>query len=286
MDKAILKLFRNYENALAQCAPKMLDDAINLAARQVDVHTVAPNLLWRLIWDKPLYANSSVTAADNRVRNIEFLFAELPSTRNNWINDFRVEFNLVEIGQKRAHWADHRNYKYPGKRSKQLSTEFNIPGRRLRAIYGAGKAFAQWHGRFPNRFFKLSRQKQIFAIRRSFGAGWGTISAAHLLTDLGLAVKPDIHLVATAQAIGLIEIKNYQFGMPLSDSRLTETIDRVVELNEALNPNSTSMTLVKSLRRLDKVLMEISRQKLLPKEFQGADKPHRTGRCRFINVSC
>ena len=286
MDKAILEKFRNYENALARWAPTMLDDANNLAARQVDARAISPNLLWRLIWDKPLYANSSVTAADNRVRNIEFLFAELPSTKNSWINDFSVEFNLVERGQKRAHWTDHRNYKFSGKTSKQLSTEFSILGRRLRAIHGAGKAFVRWHGRLPTRFFKLSRQQQIFAIRRSFGAGWGPISAAHLLTDLGLAVKPDIHLVATAQAIGLIEIKNYQFGMPFSDSRLIEIIDRVVDLNEALNPNSSSMTLVKSLRRLDKVLMEISRQKILPKEFQGADKPHRTGRRRIINVSC
>ena len=41
-------------------------------------------------------------------------------------------------------------------------------------------------------------------VQREMGPGWGHITVLHFLTDLGLACKPDLHLVRTVRHLGIV----------------------------------------------------------------------------------
>lgn len=84
------------------------------------------------------------------------------------------------------------------------------------------------------------------------GAGWGHITVLHFLTDLGLACKPDLHLVRTVRHLGMsLDLRNAKVPN-LTDSIIINT--RVRELLRLIDGEVRPAR----LRYLDKVLMDIS----------------------------
>lgn len=99
------------------------------------------------------------------------------------------------------------------------------------------------------------------------GMGWGATTADHMLTDLGLSVKPDIHLRRSAVRMGLFAP---DVPSDLTDEEIEQIatvldpriVRAIVDLSAHVPPTAYS-TARSALREMDKVLMEWSRQNLL-----------------------
>lgn len=96
------------------------------------------------------------------------------------------------------------------------------------------------------------------------GMGWGIVTAYHLMTDLGLTPKPDIHLKRSAIRMGLLAPKipssyGEEFFSKVSDH---EIVLAVIELSKLVVPTAHPQKSQSTLREVDKILMEWSRQKL------------------------
>ena len=64
--------------------------------------------------------------------------------------------------------------------------------------HGENRVFCDVSNIGPQRF------REVYAmLKQELGSGWGHVTVLHLMTDLGIAVKPDLHLVRATRAIGL-----------------------------------------------------------------------------------
>lgn len=99
---------------------------------------------------------------------------------------------------------------------------------------------------------------------RLIGMGWGIVTVYHMLTDLGLTPKPDVHLKRSAIRMGLLS--------PLIPSDYPEELFHkindheivlvVMELSKLISPTACPHKPYTALREVDKVLMEWSRQQI------------------------
>lgn len=99
---------------------------------------------------------------------------------------------------------------------------------------------------------------------RHVGMGWGPVTVYHLLTDLGVAVKPDLHLVRSAVRMGLLSPQVPsdvdQEGIDMVSEH--SVVVAVIELSKSIKATACPSKPNTSLREVDKVLMEWSRQGL------------------------
>jgi len=102
-----------------------------------------------------------------------------------------------------------------------------------------------------------------FNSQKSRPYGWGPVTSYHMLTDLGLAVKPDIHLVRSICRLGLLE--GSASDLPSEDLKLTKNAEeKAVEVAIKLTifiakSKNNNVQMRPLLREVDKVLMEWSR---------------------------
>ena len=91
--------------------------------------------------------------------------------------------------------------------------------------------------------------------------GWGAVTSYHMLTDLGLAVKPDIHLVRSICRLGLLQgFSPYLSSEELKLNKKAEEKAVEVAINLAkVIAEYKKIKIRSSLREVDKVLMEWSR---------------------------
>lgn len=109
-----------------------------------------------------------------------------------------------------------------------------------------------------------------------FGYGWGDTTVMHLLTDFGMCIKPDIHLINSMTRIGLIhEVKRpsgYNLSEKLSFLKACQKLISKLGLKQSRQ----------ELRRLDYKLMAFSRNGLVPKPESLFGMNH--SECRSINT--
>ena len=43
----------------------------------------------------------------------------------------------------------------------------------------------------------------IESLQKSLGKGWGPITVLHFFTDIGISIKPDLHVARTLEYIGI-----------------------------------------------------------------------------------
>jgi hypothetical protein len=97
------------------------------------------------------------------------------------------------------------------------------------------------------------------------GRGWGTTTVNHMLTDLGLSVKPDLHLRRSAVRLGLLE-PEIRRDLPVAeiDNRAVElgpmAVRAIFHMAQGIQPTAAPERPGSILREIDKVLMEWSRQ--------------------------
>ncbi|WP_283967363.1 hypothetical protein [Tritonibacter sp. AK171] len=227
-------------------SPEVLAEARNLAASILDPNTATRSEIWKSVWDKPLYANTKVTTAHRWIKEIEPFRDEALLSWGERDGELYIE--KIGPGTKRD------SFRISGRASNELLSRTQVARHRLFGIQGAAVAMRAMPYDAP--FERLAAQPLDLAIsniQRAYGGGWGPISVLHALTDLGLAVKPDIHLVRSARAIGLLE--NCHVSVKPDFKQLLEINRRVGLLcHEKFGDRSG-----RNLRYLDKVLMEISR---------------------------
>jgi hypothetical protein len=257
---AIASLFRKLEASLAVHHPYMILEAKNLATTVTDPERANPEQCWSLIWDKPLYANARVTNAAAKTRLLSPLLSKAWPEIGQPHSDFLVE----RTGKGSA----VSSFVVSGNLATKLRLEFRIAPHRLFGIQGAALALSQRVKKVDANFpyanlTKMMPKTRIELIIKEMGPFWGHITTLHFLTDMGLACKPDIHLVRSAQYLGLIADKKMQNVPSLSAS--VEINEKVANLSiELYGSNAPD-----KIRYLDKVLMEISRQGIIQNSEAG-----------------
>lgn len=108
----------------------------------------------------------------------------------------------------------------------------------------------------------LKKWTQQFA--KQAGMGWGVVTVYHMLTDLGLTVKPDLHLKKSAIRMGLL---SHKIPADFPEGSFDQVSDHdivlaVMALSKEIDPTACPEKANTCLREADKILMEWSREKL------------------------
>lgn len=237
--------FLELHDQLVEERPKSINEARRLAKEKVDPTSASEGEIWRILWDKPLFANVRVKTAERWVNSIE---AEMEDNWQIWGEDPDV-FKICKVGNGRRRDC----FDVQGDAALSFESRHTIPRHRLYAIQGAAEAlrFRTGHGQSP--FADLPGRplsEVVPELRDEFKWGWGPITVLHALTDMGLAVKPDLHLTNTMRHFGL------------NPRGPLETNEHVGELLCALGTSGRT-DIPNEIRYIDKVLMEISRQGII-----------------------
>ncbi len=259
VSKASLRRYQILFKRLRARSPQKIAEALALSRKIIKPSLIRDAQLWRIMWDKPVYSGWRVAVAARCVTRLEVILRDQPINLAIWSNQFRVRFvRIARAGN------NPRNYIINGQNALRAHQVAGAPLHRLFAIQGAAQCFSTWQGQLPRDFLSWDIRKKITDIIERCGRGWAPITAAHLLTDLGLAIKPDIHVTATVRYLGLLTASFSTIKRPRNLNEVCEVIEAVERLNRSINPNLRGTALAKARRQLDKILMEISREELLP----------------------
>lgn len=239
---------------LAILHPDAILEAKALAATTVDPKTATPDEIWRVLWDKPLYANARVDVAKRWVANIN-------DDMNGAWRILGADPAVFTIRQTRP-GIQRDCFEVQGEAAKDFVTRQSVALHRLYRIQGAAKALrarALRHAHPLANIVGRPLSEVIPILQAEFGPGWGAITVLHALTDMGLAVKPDLHLVNTMRVLGLCK------GM--SDRKVPDFRD-AIRINDAVRQLLAAIGQTDSpsnLRYIDKVLMDVSHRNVLSK---------------------
>jgi hypothetical protein len=244
-------LFLTLHDRLAKLHPDAIAEAKTLAASTVDPRDATPDVIWRVLWDKPLFANARVEVAKRWVAEIE------PEMAGAWqvLGKDPAVFNIRQVrpGVKRD------SFEVQGDFGREFVARHRVALHRLYRIQGAAAAVRHRAARNTYPFADLvgrTLSDVITMLQNEFGSGWGVITVLHALTDMGLAVKPDLHLVKTMRSLKLIE--------GLADRKVPDFRD-ALRINQAVRKLLAAIGRSdepSDLRYIDKVLMDLSHRNL------------------------
>lgn len=158
-----------------------------------------PESFWRIMWDKPIYANNRIGTANRKID----LLADIMPGQWRTIGDPASDYVVTRVGKG----SGATSFEVSGMLAQDLRTRVKIAPHRLFAIQSAASVL---RGRVANRrnglfgdLEDMSLEKMIFQLRSDgLQAFWGPITTLHFLTDMGLACKPDLHLVNSVHRLG------------------------------------------------------------------------------------
>lgn len=246
-----LELFGSLEKELLRRHPEVLEDSLQLQQAIVPPTCRDPDAFWKIIWEKPLYANTRVANASKQIA------ALAPLLQPGWrtIGTPGSDYHVSKIGKG----SSTESFQINGARAARIRSEYNIAPHRMFAIQGAAAAL-QRRAELPNKgvyadLAHLELGEMVRDLLSEMGQHWGPITVLHLLTDMGLACKPDLHLVRTVRQLGFFQkIAGVpSFSEAVAVNQFVKNLT-VAAFGEA-SPNR--------LRHVDLVLMEISRKGLL-----------------------
>lgn len=251
-DRGVVEKFTALEKELGERHPDARREALDLADRIADPRTANADAIWAHTWNKPLFANTKVSIAIAAVSRLE------PYMSGAW-RDWGGEVENFRIS-KISKGSGTEAFECSTQQAREIRLKTGIAMHRLFAIQGAAVALRN----------RASRQRAPYAdlvdadlrdvvpkVRDEMGPGWGHITVLHFLTDLGLACKPDLHLVRTIHHLGMaMNLRNS--GVPNIADALTIN-HRVRSLIEAIDGSFSPAR----LRYVDKTLMDISKLGLI-----------------------
>lgn len=250
-----VRLVKAWERGLREQGTLVLAEKLRDAV--TDPRTASAEQCWIVIWNKPLYANTKVAIGERYQLKLE------PFMTGAWrtIGLDPAFLKISRIGRGSSNDA----FSVAG----SLAQQCRIAARRLYAIQGA----AQYLRKSVQDFGEVTPLAHLASsdlallvpqLKEQLGRGWGPITILHMLTEFGLAVKPDLHLVRAVQALNLMpELKPDK--VPGEADALKINV-AVKELARAVFGQQSGPA---ELRYLDKVLMEASRQGLLATRAAG-----------------
>lgn len=247
--RPVAQEFRKYEAILSDRYPAKIAEAKLLADKIVDPNGSDANSVWSVLWDKPLFANTRVSVAERWCAQLN------PHMAGAWKLWGQADHFMIT---KTGRGIQRSSFAVTGQAGEAI-TRSGIALHRLYAIQGAARATRQRAASSDKPFEDLPNLELHAAVellREEFGSGWGPITILHFLTDLGLAVKPDLHLMRTMQ----------HFSGPLTRNGTGPSFSEAIAVNRAVRVLGNELGLEASptsIRYLDKVLMEISRQGLI-----------------------
>lgn len=249
---AALNTLNTFEAELEHRFPQAYAEAQALEHSVLDLRSATASEIWPRLWDKPLYANAKIAFADAWHRQLA------PFMVDAWKTWGQPEGALLI--EKIGHGIQRSSFRLTGPDSERIKNSTRVARHRLYRIQGAAKTLRQRSVASATPFaacYDQSHGERISCLRNEFGEGWGPITVMHFLTDFGLSIKPDLHLVKTCAALGLVEEEAAQKVLDLRTAlALNEDIVKMTELKfDVFSPSK--------LRYLDKLLMEISRSGLL-----------------------
>lgn len=239
-----------------------------LVPAQVSVDT-----FWQFGKDKPCWSNITV-AIGGRIAADLTLSPDFAS--HHVVAGPAWEIHMIEAGPS---WKKRTNFQAVGVAASQFLTSLAPGGlqsypwrlfaiRQFAQSLTGGDALQMVQELIDNHFdFGTSG---IYAWSSRFaqhaGRGWGATTVQHMLTDLGLGVKPDLHLRRSAVRMGLLgpEVPSNLPDAEI-DARATALDPLVVRAIIAMAPHVQPTAIpgaASALREIDKVLMEWSRQGL------------------------
>ena len=250
-----LDIFLQLHDKLREKCPSLIEDARRYAENTVDPKTECPEKLWSILWNKPLFANVRVDIGEGWRKEIE---GEMPGAWKTWGTDVDVfRISRVKPGIKGMCFKVH------GEVAQDFVKRHDTPLVRLYAIQGAASVMRSCRRPFAHLpDFPGVSEANIRELEDIFGWRWGRTTVLHALTDVGLSVKPDTHLVNTVRTISLVS------GLPEKNP----TLGQAVKINHGVSDllkgirsaGRTDITEIPNAQRcIDKVLMEISRQEIL-----------------------
>lgn len=284
-----IERFCKLKSNLQKMCLRKVCDARNLARDIIDVERSDSDTCWRKLWDKPIYANLRVREADRIKEALKQILWEYDKVeiRHAWklLGKDSSVFRIEKFGNGIA----RKSFRLEGTLAKRIgeNTDPKIALHRLYYIQQAAGALRQRDRISDFPFSDLIDcaeeriEETVSKLMKEFGAGWGYVTVLHALTDMGLAVKPDVHLVRTMRHLGFcsgapvdrVPTKHQACRTVLDVKRLQKELE-----NEALGAvwwgepyakndgdELRGMARRRRLRWLDKILMEISRCGLLPK---------------------
>ncbi|HEV2274243.1 MAG TPA: hypothetical protein VGR96_08760 [Acidobacteriaceae bacterium] len=251
VEESIVIRFQELERGLCDRFPQACKEAKALAENLTDPQTASADAVWARLWNKPLYANTKVATG---TRWVERLAPHMDGAWRSWGLQGEAVY-IAKVGSGISPESFRRS-----EQADEIRRTTRIPIHRLFAIQGAARALRERASRCDRPYADLvdaDPDAIVSTVRQEMGWGWGNITVLHFLTDLGLACKPDVHLVRTVRHLGIV--------LNLSDQKVPG-LTAVIEINCAVRSLLESVYgsfTPQKLRYLDKVLMEISRQKLI-----------------------
>lgn len=247
MLKAEANKFQKYEAILAAKFPAAAAEARLLSDIVIDPIISDTETVWSVLWGKPLFANARVQVAE---RWCETLRPHMDSAWNLWGEPEHFLLTKTGSGIQRS------SFSASGPAAEKI-LQTSIALHRVYAIQGAARAIksrAQVSGYPFQNLAEIDLPEAVGQLRTEFGSGWGPITVLHFLTDLGLAVKPDLHLMRTMRHLS---------NFAEAGARKVPSLDEAIAVNLAVKKLAIDVgrdTSPASMRYFDKVLMEISRQ--------------------------
>lgn len=256
--KAAAVLFAQYAQELAKNYPASKIEADELASQVVDCRTASADEIWSVLWNKPLFANRHTDTGKEMARQAA------PHMLGVWRSENRFgPFSISRVSAQRRSNPTGKtteDFRNTGVTIDKFKDDYGIAYQFSYAIICAGRYLRKLAAEGPAPMAFLHGQKLeiiVPQLEKDLGFNWGHVAVLHFLTDLGLACKPDIHVVRCMDALGLFACS--------SDNPTHEESYAVNRIAKELLPYAYSgSTSPRDLRHLDKMLMEISRQKILP----------------------
>jgi hypothetical protein len=247
----------SWEDVVKLC--KLIPDEIN------------EETVWLFGSDKPCWSNITVNIGARLASDIDqsddFKSAEIIAG-NSW---------NIEMRERGRAWKRNANFLLQGKSVKEFIAHLPSGGLssylwRLYAIRNLANGLMnnsvvkQMVNDLSTTGIISSRDLRNWTRKFSeqIGMGWGIVTVYHMLTDLGVTPKPDIHLKHSAIRMGLLAPRipsNYpEDEFAKVDEH--EVVLSVMELSNLITPNACPKNPRAALREVDKVLMEWSRMGL------------------------
>lgn len=255
--------FRIWEKALEDT--KKIEVARGLRDDIIDPRIATAEECWLPIWNKPLFSHTRVMIGLSYMEKIR------PFMPGAWryVGIDSDRFFIAHDGSGNR----SENYSESGMVVSQIREVSGIAAKRLLGIQGGGhflRKMVEVHGESaplqpyaPKDFDAMLNQlpRVISDFRALLGRGWGHITILHMLTDFGLAVKPDLHLVRTVRHLGLVEgLRDVKVPNERESVVIVTAITRLVQ---AIYGPSAGFS---DLRYTDKILMDASLEKLIPSQ--------------------
>jgi len=238
--------------ALRERLPQSAVDEVNnvLATPPIDPRSATASQAWRVIWDKPLFANTKV---DIGRRWIDELTPLMDDAWMVWGAD-PTQFKIIRTGRRR----DAGSFDVMGTAAQRVRGATRTSVHRLYAIQNAAtllRGMAVQSDIPVARFWTDSLDSLVPDLMRQIGWGWGATTVLHMLADFGVACKPDLHVMRSLRHLGIWTSIRDQVTTQEALA-VNRAIRKIVLLTGRMTPAR--------MRRLDIELMSLSRYGVIP----------------------